>query len=354
MTDLAENLQTLTQDAPAAAPPVEQTQQAAVESQPYVIPEDGDEFDKFLAGYKDGTIKVEFAAEPAVADPDVSAAGPAQAETPPAKVEDDPAGQSTTEESATETAESKRFRLLATNPKDTAVFAVMKANRIGYDEAAAMIFGAAAPSAQNAAPAETAKPEETSQAQVETVEALDAKIQQLRAERKAAMSSLQLERVAELDEELFELPARRAELAAQQATAAAQAVQAVNQQQLASEAKAVSLYPDAAVPTSPLYQRAEQIIDVMRANGDPTLGNPDVVLRVVQMAAAELSIAPSVGQPAAKSNPAPTAAPVVRMRPASAAAGSGVANPATEAQALQALDNLSLDELRDVARRYGR
>jgi len=325
-----------------------------VESQAAVVtPLDKGDFDQLLADVKSGKLKLaeespDQAIRPERTNPAKEAVPePAAAESTQTQTDDQD------EEPEAEPATTKRFRLQAHNAKDTAVFAVMKASGLSYDAAAESLFGKVAPASTESAPAA----EETSQP-VETVETIDAQIKALRVERRAAMASLDFDKVAELDETLFDLPTRRAELASRQAQAAVSADQQAVQEYTAFQEKAATLYPDSAVTTSPLYQRAEEIIATMTENRDPLLERNDVVLKVVQMAAAELGIAPSRAGAAAASVPvtgtparaAPSPAPV-KMRPASGS-GQTTASPAGEAAAAEALRELSLDELRRVARRY--
>ena len=247
--------------------------------------------------------------------------------------------------------DGKQFRLRAKDPRDIAVFAVMKATPgLSYAEAAETIFGK--PKAEAATP----EAEEESPPAVDTVEHLDAETKRLRVERKAAMAALDFEAVAELDDQLLDLPTRRAAAASRQAQAAVTADTESVADWTAYQEKAATLYPDAAVETSALYQRAEEIIDAMRDNGDPILGKPDSVLRVVQMAAAELGIAPrstSAAGAVAPKNTNPPAPGPVRMRP-TAGSGGNASAPQTAAMALKAIDSMTTEELSAFNRKFGR
>jgi hypothetical protein len=57
-------------------------------------------------------------------------------------------------------------------------------------------------------------------------------------------------------------------------------------------ARAVELYPDAAKAGSPLYNRMAEIHDDLEATGNPLVNAPDKALKIAQMAANELQIAP--------------------------------------------------------------
>jgi hypothetical protein len=63
-------------------------------------------------------------------------------------------------------------------------------------------------------------------------------------------------------------------------------------------AKAVNLYPDAAKEGSALYNRMAQIHADLEATGNPLVNSPDKALKIAQMAANELNIAPRRANPA--------------------------------------------------------
>jgi hypothetical protein len=78
-------------------------------------------------------------------------------------------------------------------------------------------------------------------------------------------------------------------------------------------ARAVELYPDAATAGSPLYNRMAEIHDDLEANGNPLVNAPDKALRIAQMAANELNIAPRRATAPAKPgtrSPAPMTRPL--------------------------------------------
>jgi hypothetical protein len=308
----------------------------------FELPTDPKEFDAFMENMRAG--KVDFLDEQAVTKEILAEQIPAVQEE---KFQEEPA-------TPVEDAEKgKQFRLRSNDPRDQAVFAVMKANGLSYKEAESILFPNQTPAAIMPAT------EEKSQEPVETVESIDAEITKLRQERREAIKNLDFERQAELDDLLqYELPQKRAELADKQAKAAVSADQVAMQAYTQHQETAISLYPDAAVEGSPLYTAAAEIIDAWQANGDPILGKPESVLRAVQMAASELGIAPKrAGSPVSGTAKAPVSAPApapTRMRPAAGGTGQGAPPAEAASQLIQQMDSLDLDELRILARQFGR
>jgi hypothetical protein len=101
---------------------------------------------------------------------------------------------------------------------------------------------------------------------------------------------------------------------------AAQQFEQQNQVQIAEAfeqhaARAVELYPDAAKEGSPLYNRMAQIHNDLEATGNPLVNAPDKALKIAQMAANELNIAPKTKQATAPAktgtrSPAPMTRPL--------------------------------------------
>lgn len=145
------------------------------------------------------------------------------------------------------------------------------------------------------------------------------KPEELRDERTATMTKwMNAVRNLADDAEIDELQAKIVELDKQIPQAEqqhARAAQAEAQRFQESADQAVTLYPDAAVEGSPLYQRMEEIHRTMEETGDTTIHHPRKALIIAQMAARELSIAPrnpgkagTASKPAAQQpNPASTA-----------------------------------------------
>jgi hypothetical protein len=140
------------------------------------------------------------------------------------------------------------------------------------------------------------------------VEQLEAERADLKARRKEARKNLDYDALAEIEDRLDDLE--------EQVIPQAREAEARKQQQehgafTESATKAAELYPDAANEASELYQRMEEIDQTLRETGDPLFNDPNKPLRIAQMAAKELAIAPKrkgQAQP-------PAAAPVQQPRP---------------------------------------
>ena len=105
--------------------------------------------------------------------------------------------------------------------------------------------------------------------------------------------------------------------------------------------RAVELYPDAAKEGSPLYNRMAEIHDALEATGNPLVNAPDKALKIAQMAANELNIAPKT-----KQAPAPvktgTRSPAPMTRPL-ADAHSRTSTP-RQSRVEQVIDSISSPE----------
>lgn len=141
----------------------------------------------------------------------------------------------------------------------------------------------------------------------ETVEAVDSQIDQLDAAREQAMVTVNFEEVAKIDRQLRKLDRHRVELERQAERQQVEKAASYDTAFSSSEKQAVKLYDFADKPESPGGKRMAEIDADLEANGDPLFHSPDKPLRIAQMVAAELKIAPRrPGKPAA---PATAAAP---------------------------------------------
>jgi hypothetical protein len=140
------------------------------------------------------------------------------------------------------------------------------------------------------------------------VERLEAERADLKERRKEARKNLDYDALADIEDRLDELD--------EQVIPQAREAEARKQQQehgafTESATQAAELYPDAADEASELYQRMEEIDQTLRETGDPLFNDVNKPLRIAQMAAKELAIAPKrrgQAQP-------PAAAPVQQPRP---------------------------------------
>lgn len=125
-----------------------------------------------------------------------------------------------------------------------------------------------------------------------TVQETDSVVTQKLAEYKKAMSEVRFEDAADLQTEIMRLNMHRSNLERsaekeQQATA-----DKYDADFSASEAKATEMYPFVADPASPGLKRIQEIDAALKASGDPLYFSPNKPLKLAQMAAAELNIAP--------------------------------------------------------------
>lgn len=178
------------------------------------------------------------------------------------------------------------------------------------------------------------------------LEQLEARRAELKAQRKSARAELNLEELDKIEDELEDLtenlmPAARA--------AEHQASQALASQFEASGERVRNLYPEATNSDSALYKRMEEIDADLEANGDPLFLSPDKPLRIAQMAARELNIAPK-----AKAGPAATQPPArqqPRMTAPLKAAGVRAAAPNPTSQLEQQIDAVNSPEKYEELRR---
>ena len=144
----------------------------------------------------------------------------------------------------------------------------------------------------------------------QTVEEVEASIQALRAERKKANTELRFEEASDLSDKLDDMIQHRSELKAQAEAQKVHASREYDQKFAASESRATGLYEFASKPDSDGGKRMIEIDNALRENGDPLYESPDKPLRIAQMVAAELNIAPrKKGTPAAPAKPVAPAAP---------------------------------------------
>jgi len=141
-----------------------------------------------------------------------------------------------------------------------------------------------------------------------------AEIARLRAERRKANTELRFEDASDLADKVEDLLQHRFTLERQAEQQEIAEAKAYDQKFTSSESKAVDLYAFAADPESPGGKRMREIEADLKDAEDPLYYSPDKPLRIAQMVAAELHIAPRrKGAPAA---PAKAAAPAPQTTPA--------------------------------------
>ena len=126
----------------------------------------------------------------------------------------------------------------------------------------------------------------------ETIEEVDAAINAAREERRKASAEYRTEASTALTEKVEDLQQHRFDLVRKAERQALDQATAFERGWAASEQRAVELYPAAADPNSQLSKVALEIEKALVENEDPLNASPQKPLRVFQMAAARLNIAP--------------------------------------------------------------
>ncbi len=146
-----------------------------------------------------------------------------------------------------------------------------------------------------------------------SVEAVDKELERIESEREKALVDLRFEDVAKYDKSMRQLDRHRFTLERDGERNLAKQESDYNAAYSASETKAVDLYEFVGKPDSDGFKRMAEIDAALKENNDPLYASPDKPLRVAQMVAAELKIAPKrKGAPVA---PVKAAAPVVTPAP---------------------------------------
>ena len=141
----------------------------------------------------------------------------------------------------------------------------------------------------------------------QTVEQTTAELYRLDIEREKALVELRFEDVAKIDRNMRKLDRHQVQLERQAEQSATAEAAAYDRGFTTSQTKAADLYEFAGKPESDGAKRMIEIEEVLKANGDPLYFSPDKPLRIAQMVAAELHIAPR--RKGASAAPAKAAAP---------------------------------------------
>lgn len=155
--------------------------------------------------------------------------------------------------------------------------------RLNGDVPPAGVTGGANPPA----PEEPAKPALRSRAEI------DGEIKAKKEEKRKAASDLDTVKMLDLDDEIDGLKTEltQVERAEQEAVIAQQST--FERESDASAAEAVKYYPDSKTEGTALRNKIVEIADRLEATKNPLINQPDAPLRVAQMAANELGIAPA-------------------------------------------------------------
>lgn len=146
----------------------------------------------------------------------------------------------------------------------------------------------------------------------ESVQGVDTALETAESEREKAFTELRFEDVAKIDRKIRQLDRHRTVLEREGERQQSQAVQAYHAKFAQSDAKATELYEAAGKADSPFGKRMAEIDADLEANGDPLYHSPDKPLRIAQMVATEMNIAPrKKGAPVVTPAKAAAPAPVV-------------------------------------------
>lgn len=125
-----------------------------------------------------------------------------------------------------------------------------------------------------------------------TVQETDTVVAQKLADYKKAMAEVRFEDAADIQAEILKLNLHRSGLERSAEREQQNAAAKYDADFSASEAKATDLYPFVKDEASPGLKRIKEIDAALKANNDPLYYSPDKPLKLAQMAAAELNIAP--------------------------------------------------------------
>ncbi len=171
-----------------------------------------------------------------------------------------------------------------------------------------------------------------------------------RSKRKTAMAQdLNMEAAAEFDDILIDLNAHQGAISNRQAQARQNEVNQFNQRSLDSQNKAVELYPDVSQGDSPLVAEMLRLDKILKDSGNELYHSADKPLKLTQMAANNLGIAPGVKPP-----PAASPKPVAPRRPAQPPFANGGARTTsaqpTQGQLEEALNSINSVEALEAAK----
>lgn len=252
-------------------------------------------------------------------------------------------------------ADPNRFRLRAKSPLEAEAFRILKDNRdIEGPEAFERARAKLGLPPTNPAPALAAEGDEGQPAAEPglpaTVEAVRAAIAEARELRnKAQFEDFDLEVARDAQARLDLLTDHLDTVRQAEANAAVQAAEQDRAEQArfdsdfqASAEQAASLYPQTTQLNSAFVARCQEIDKALKATDNDLYYAPNKPLKIAQMVATEMGIAPRV--PSTKPAPAPAAAPSV-ISPAAGAAGTAAPTRPALLEAIDKIENSS--ELED-------
>jgi hypothetical protein len=270
-------------------------------------------------------------------DDDAKAGDPAA----PATTEGDPdARGKDDEDDDAPSGTTRRFRLQANDPVEARAFELRKHNRdLSLEECLARAKAELAPEGGDEPQPDNDLPA--------TVDEAHKALTTLRAERKKALGEdYDFAKTAELDDKIEQLRAHIATLSSRESVQQEQEKERFMAAVEDSKAQAVELYPDVTDSNSALVKRMEEIDADMRDSDNPLYFDPNKPLKLAQMAANDLSIAPrsrgkAAPKPPATQQPTRPARPTAPVVPASGNARTTTNQPNKPGELLAEVDRVN-------------
>ena len=241
------------------------------------------------------------------------------------------------EEESAPTDKAARYRIKAKNDVERTALALHKANP-------SWTLEQSIDAAKKLHP-ETTPEQSTTEESTESLANVETQIAELKEKRKAAIKEFDADAQIEIEDQIEALRDKKLELTVKQRETVVSEEQQFYAEADKFQAQAVELYPDAVKADSALAKEMARIDAELIATDNPLIYDPKKALRVAQMAANNLAIAPR-----SKSAPAPTVKRVT-TRPAMQPASGQTRSTSASAPVLDAISNedMSLAEYEALA-----
>jgi len=274
-------------------------------------------------------------------------------EEPAASTEETDTQSSSKPETETEAApkRQRQFRFRPKNELETRAFEIFKQEKgIEMVDALERARAEMAPKPEEGEDTDSEAPKPTPFPK--TVSDTEAKIKELRAERRKAMvDEVDFEKAADLDDQIDDL---RDHLTTLERFAEAEAENQESQVEIRireAQERAVQEYPDVQSAESELSRRMVEIDNYLGESGNPLFNDPDKFYKVAQMAANDLSISPvipgSTAKPASSGKKSASSVPPKRQAsPVQPASGKARTQPQVnnpEAQVTAKVDSIKTE-----------
>ena len=198
------------------------------------------------------------------------------------------------EQEESNTKNATRYRIKAKNDVERTALALHKANPTWTLEQSIEAAKKLHPDASDDRnDDQTATKQET---EGETLESIDARIAELKEQRKDAKKTFDADLEIEIEDQIDALKDKRAELAVKVKQQQSTEEQRFYAEAAKAEERAIEFYPDAANPQSALAKEMARIDKDLIATDNPLIYDPNKAFKVAQMAANNLAIAPRSSQ----------------------------------------------------------